>query len=327
MLLSLSFLLSYIASHAYGSYVPSGGSSRFQEEESSSCQKYIILTTPRSGSTWVCNLFDLQDEVVCGGLDFGLKSAQIRKPELMVKYSLMTIEEQHKVSWSQYEKDLTAAFQDATVANESCNSSSSGAAVRAAAGFKLMYNQIPPKFIHSGQIIDYLVQNNIAVIQLVREAKILRLSSLKRIQWLEDGEAHSFNEAVVQNFRKRVTPIPWDDSVIHKIHYDERKDRKWGTLLKQAKLRYHRLVYEKMLSKEGLQTELEAVFDHFNFTHSPDRPLNFNSQLLQLQRPTCKDRVEGYAEFREKIYGTRTLSACDILDNLYNNDHQDESSV
>lgn len=172
--------------------------------------------------------------------------------------------------------------------------------------------------------MDYLVQNDIAVVQLVREAKILRLASLKRMFYL-GREPHTINESAVQNFRTRVTPVPWDEFTIEKIHHDELKDEQWENRLKEGKVRYYRLKYENMLSKEGLQDELKEVFEVLNLEHSKDKEFNYKSLLLQLQKPTCRGRVERYKEFLQRIPETKTLAACIMLDDLYG-DYYEESS-
>lgn len=50
--------------------------------------KYILLTTPRSGSTWTCSVPRSQPHVQCGMHHDGFKGSQKYSSELLIKYSL-----------------------------------------------------------------------------------------------------------------------------------------------------------------------------------------------------------------------------------------------
>ncbi len=278
----------------------------------SSCQKYVLLTNQRSGSTWTCNLLDLQNRVTCGGTE--MYQGIVRIPELMIQKhsSLINIE----VKWSDYKTNLTRAFQNAMDANEYCNSESNPS-MRAAAGFKMMYGQIPNQFIKGGEIFDYFAKNNIAVIHLVREAKILRLASMKQTRDIAGQEPHAIDASAVQKFREKTQSITWDDKTIAKIILEEMVDRKWEKrLIFKPHLKYHRLTYEKMLEKNSLISELIQVFTTLSTIQKPSS-LNLDSKLLKLNESTCKGRINNYEELQKRLAGTRTLAACKMLDYLY----------
>ena len=66
------------------------------------CQKYILLTTQRSGSTWTCTLLDAQS-----GITSGINMRGQRQTEPMIAY---TNKKEGVVTWSDYENDLSKAM-------------------------------------------------------------------------------------------------------------------------------------------------------------------------------------------------------------------------
>ena len=92
------FVLTVLNLNDFINHVISGGSNTFQytrmlrglslslptqgKEEDGNCQKYVILTRQRSGSTWLCNLLDIQNGITCGGQDF--YNGGSRNSELMM---------------------------------------------------------------------------------------------------------------------------------------------------------------------------------------------------------------------------------------------------
>lgn len=305
---------------------------------SSSCQKYILLTTQRSGSTWTCNLLDLQNGVTCGGL--AIIEGVGRRPELLVKYSLMGKKNRENVQWSEYEKDLSNALHNATIAdlcgdmNEIgdksilSHSSSSKKMNSIAAGFKLMYDQIPSKFITNGQFQKYLVNHNIAVIHLIREAKILRLASIQNTkEQLKklNGTPHTINETLANELR-HTDLIQWDETLIEKLKDEEDYDSSWKKLMIfTPHLKYYQMNYEKMLLVDDLRNELRQVLS-FLFENRIEKnddwvelttSFNLHSKLLQLHETTCSGRVSNYDEFQKRVAGTRTGAACTMLDDIF----------
>lgn len=316
--LTLLLIFSSCSIFVGGRNRPVGPTEVMKEEKqlllsSSSCQRYILLTTQRSGSTWTCTLFDLQNEVTCGGKQFNEELG--RESEIMSKkYSRMSFERIESVTWSQYEKDLTAAIQTSINVNDLCHPSSSST-IAAAAGFKLMYSQVPPQFIKSGQIFDYFEKNDIAIIHLVREAKILKIASGKQSVGMPGGQPHTTDDSVVSKLRKKNEVMTWTNRTVKAIRREEERDSIWKRLLvSKPKLKYHRLVYERMLYREILSSDLADVLMFLNVGHQ--KSLNLDSRLLQLHSAACNGRIDRYKEFRKAIAGTITLEACDMLDQM-----------
>ena len=68
-------------------------------------QKYILLSTQRSGSTWGCSLLDLQEGITCGAppiTKFGTKTS-----ELLWHYGPKKHDE---LQWEDYKRSFDASF-------------------------------------------------------------------------------------------------------------------------------------------------------------------------------------------------------------------------
>ena len=84
--------------HTKGEEEQSTGGTRSLQSQTNSCQqKYILLSTLRSGSTWACSLFDLQEGITCGGLP--LKKGR-KSSELLFQYGAPR--QHYQIEWSDY---------------------------------------------------------------------------------------------------------------------------------------------------------------------------------------------------------------------------------
>ena len=136
------------------------------EEEETCSKKYILLSTQRSGSTWTCDLLRHQEGISCGKPKKNNEQVEYTS-ELLIQYSSLLKNETNNVEWSKYEQDLNNAFDEACKGNPSLS-----------IGFKLMYSQVPLQFLEDGKLETYLRENNVSIIHLVREAKILKMVSI-----------------------------------------------------------------------------------------------------------------------------------------------------
>lgn len=290
-----------------------------QNKEDLKCQKYIILTRQRSGSTWFCNLLDLQNGITCGGSDF---VQGIRMSELMMGKRYKPFPE---YSWSDYEKQLSPAFQDAVEAS-SCGSSSEAGA----AGFKLMINQVPRQFVDDGQLFDYFKKNDIIVLHLIREARILRYGSLENAAHFESengGNMNTIDPSVAQLIQEKDSSITWSKQTVRDILKEEERDKKLEeSLSKTLGSQYYRIRYESLLKGDELRAKLTGIiWPLYPISSSPS---NFNitldSKMIKLHKRTCVERVENYEQMRLKIVGSRTATACDYLDRTFGDAEEEE---
>lgn len=273
--------------------------------EENDVKKFVLLTTQRSGSTWACEILDLQNSITCGAKRI---SGSIRQSELMKNHP------KNYKSWQDFEDNMTMNLQRVIAASESSSSPNAHAA-----GFKLMYARIHPSKFDTERMIEYCVENDVAIIHLVRDAKVLRIASQSTMEkekhLLEVGLPHTVDKAKAAMIRDQNTLFEWDQSLIDQIKIEEDIDDQWERMLSFApKLKYHRLTYEKMLSEDSLEVEISQILSFFDLEQ---QSANIDSQLLQLHKAVCPGRVANYDELRERMEGTRTAAACDYLDEIY----------
>lgn len=283
-----------------------------------SCQKFVILTSQRSGSTWACELLDLQSPITCGGGRSFSASVRVSEP--------MTAN--HK-TWESYENKMNESF-GIVARRQSCGTSTG----RQAAGFKLMYNEIPSEFRKSGQLLEYFVKNDVAVIHLVRDAKVLRIASESTMEE-ERGKMktplpHTLDESEAKLIAESTPLFEWDEKTMYTIKFEEKRDLQWEMLVKYVpNTKYHKLTYEQLLTKDNLASEVSQLLSFLNLNQDDSEKShpNLNSELQRLHKGTCSGRVANYDQFRTAIEGTRTASACDYLDEIYDDDEEEEAAL
>ena len=138
--------------------------------------RFLLFTTQRSGSTWFCDVLARQPGVQCGVAD-RLAEQHVEKlgagpaweSEMMIKYSHMKnrVVEGYNYStvpWAKWRADSEAQWARLTASHERHQIP--------AIGYKLMYDQVPPRLVN--EFIKYVVEGNISVVHLEREAVLLQ---------------------------------------------------------------------------------------------------------------------------------------------------------
>ena len=285
------------------------------------CQKYILLTTQRSGSTWTCTLFNVQNKITCGGETLRGFSDR-RRAELLIEYSRITKEEAANVEWSDYKKDLLKALDTATNVNDQCgdHGSSDASSGSAAAGFKLMYDQIPYQFIEGRQFQNFLREHDVAIVHLVRDAKILTMASKynNRKQFSSLKTMHTNNAKQAEEFRNTADKMPWDKRIIRDVVQNEKVSDDWDRIMSSEPLvRSHRVSYEKLLQEQDRRDQIAQIISFLlPYSSGSVHDVQVNTSLLQLHEPTCSSRVAKYSAFRAHpdIANTKTATACDLIE-------------
>ena len=281
-------------------------------------QKYLLITTQRSGSTWTCNVFDKQDNITCGG---SVKHQRNVTWYEGMKFSEMLMSHPKWDSWEEAQKFIDDAF------DEVCENAPS-----IAIGFKVMYDQIPEQFVRDGQFEQYLRENNIAVIHLVREAKILKIASLHDKEYLKasgikagptGNNDHATNQRKVDD-SVIIPKMPWKVKVKEMLRLEEESNNWQKSIHFMTSVRSFYLSYEHLLSEDSMEDNIAQVVSFLLMPssvlfHEGLRPVNKNSDLLQLHSPRCSDRIENYAEFiaNARVKNSRSAAACIMLEKLY----------
>jgi len=287
-----------------------------EEEQPAPCSsKYVLLTSQRSGSTWVCDLLNRHPSIACGG-PFAKNPHEERVSELLIAYSYKHQREGGlwNVTWPQYKESLDKAYD--SVCTENPNPS---------IGFKLMYNQIPNQFVEDGRLARYFREHNVHLVHLVREAKILKMASTYSsvAERVDFGSMHASNQSMVEKFRES-PKMPWHDELIDKMLEIEQRAIDWQrTIHFMPHVADSYLSYEKMLIPDErrrifLQLTNELVPGYYS-QHPQKEVDTSTTNLMQLHEPTCEDRINRYLDFtkHEKVQNSRTLAACNMLQTYF----------
>jgi len=278
-----------------------------ESPEKMSCdemQKYLMITDQRSGSTWTSTQIDNQDNI---------SSGVHGKHEMLVKYTGLLAKSNFDVSWSDYTSDLDEAFR--TVCEEN---------PAPAIGFKLMTNQIPEKYKFDGHLEQYLTDNNIAVIQLVREATILRRASSydnKEEFKVSNHHTQQVNSREKAENLPEVGKMPWTSETVEDIVKMERANSEWQRSLQfMPSVRNYYLSYENLLSEEGLEDHFSRIISFLLPFSTCDTEVITEDTIFRLHSPTCFSRMENYDELAkelEKAGALNTVAACRMLEDMY----------
>mmetsp|Transcript_1292 Transcript_1292/g.2745 ORF Transcript_1292/g.2745 Transcript_1292/m.2745 type:complete len:255 (-) Transcript_1292:8-772(-) len=209
--------------------------------------KYLLFTTQRSGSTWLCDVLNRQSGVACGvPKSHSDPDHSSLVSEMMIAYSFLRTHavvkgfegyDYSNITWARWRADFEAQF--ARLAEQGRNGT-------VAIGFKLMYDQVPPRLVIP--FVEYLARENIIVIHLEREAVLLTMASRYDLQQ-EPARPHSTNSTSAARLRES-TPLL-------NISFDRLKNDieemiathiEWKTRLRYAPgVRYFHIGYEQLV--------------------------------------------------------------------------------
>jgi len=277
------------------------------------CQKkFLLLTTQRSGSTWTCSLLHQQKGVSCGGRQGVLGPIS----ELLIHYSYKK-KAFPKVTWQEYQRDLDKAFAEACHEHRETS-----------IGFKLMYDQIPPQFLEDGKLKHYLKENNVSLIHLVREAKILVLASKADVGKRtanHQTKHHTTNATKAKELREQGIKFQWNNGTIHDMLKLEDISIKWQAIVHRMAplVRYYYVSYESLLAAEERDFLVGQLVGFLTHTGHDSSIHGAQGNLMQLSNSSCSDRLINYEKFRAhvNIQNSRSADACDLLETITNNNN------
>ena len=276
--------------------------SQQQTSEFEQCtKKYLLLTTQKSGSTWFCTVLHEQMGMSCGGKPGNLKTPV---SELLIKYSFYNSSEMARVTWKQYKDDLDQAFAQVCEYNPATS-----------IGFKLMYDQIPPKFIKDRRLQTYFENNGVNLIHLVREAKILVLASQHDVR--ERGFHHSTNSS--SSKPQETSPLHWGEKDIEKMLAMENTSLWWQDQVHKMTplVQNYYVSYEHLLGEDKRKHLVGQISGFVSGSYDRDAR-KANGVLLKQSESTCSSRITNYQAFRahKKVINSRSAAACDLIDSV-----------
>ena len=240
---------------------------------------------------------------------------------MMIKYSYMksrVVEgyDYSTVPWAKWRADCDAQWARLTANHERHEIPNEIPAI----GYKLMYNQVPPRLIN--EFIKYVVEENISVVHLEREAVLLQVASNYQTNAVK---MHDTNASRAAATRASTPPLAVPFATVkEKIRAILAEHRAWTDRLRYTPgVRYYHVAYEQLTgaaAENYLRSVVAFVLDKdVNIDLSS---LSMASELNMLHEASCQKRVEPwlYALVRKAFGGPNSsaprsvIGACDVLD-------------
>lgn len=266
--------------------------------------KYLLISTQRSGSTFLCGLLNLS-QVVCGMKDEAREQNTTYRSEMMFKYSRLLIgtARHAQITWHDWHTSMDKAFQLVEQSEPD----------KSIIGFKLLYDQVP---MHLRQhFFRYLETYNIFVIHLVREATVLSIASATQ---LVNGIWTTSNKELAKDVTRQTKLVSFSDEVwVNLVKETENIHHYWTTNLENSvKHKYVFVSYEKLITTDrniSITELLSFLSPGYNLLASDVEFLKIDP-IERLHESTCSSRVANYSHIHDLLYNTSTIKACDYLE-------------
>ena len=260
---------------------------------------FVLLSTQRSGSTWVCNR-------ISGDAQCGVRRDGEHVEELVMSYTRRFRHGSEEVLPFQGDRLASSVSEEEyfLALDEAFVKVSRNRPDASAIGFKVMYNAVPSHL--RGSFCAYLSARRVTVLHLVRETTALVANS--RLGARQEAMAmHETNATTAQ--RKYVADVG-PEALRALVGALERERTLWDVWLAlQPEVRYVRFVYEQLKAAEGdLQWTLAA------HALGVDALKDAAVELYQVHSSRCDTRFRDFADRSAALVGTRTHAACAMLD-------------
>jgi LPS sulfotransferase NodH len=240
--------------------------------------KFMVVSTQRSGSTWVVDLLNSHPDIVCHGALFLPRTSMTPAGARGVNRFATYVAEQDA---HRYKVPLLAwRFLDELYAPDG-----SGRAV----GFKFMYSQ----FRRHPWVLAYARVRRIRVVHLVRRNKLEHLLSKESATARGQFHAHQGDDV-------STPPIHLDTvSLVERLTREEAKVRRARRTLAMLRVPVTEVGYEEIASDQRRLGEV------LRFLGVDPRPEILRSSLQRWSRGTHEERIVNYDDVRATLEGTR----------------------
>lgn len=302
-------------------------------ERTQRIQRFLVLTTQHSGSSWLTDQLNAQPGVTC-----------LRELLEDLDYNRLPRNDSHVLapSWTEWQARAEAAFQRTHAAH-----SKSAGERPVAIGFKLMYSQIwdsrshltkgtkPDSWGRNARFVAWLRAHNIRVLHLVRGATLLRDNDLHE----EKRDAARLAAAGAAVGRRRAESVQSLEelsllqAVFRPMRYSAKELTRavatmeapvlyWRELLAATSTDHHVLLYESLLGASRGPSFASAVAyvggpRDARLFDAREAVANGSKVNLRVHPMTCEERIESWGELKFLLPGDGlTFMSCELLASL-----------
>lgn len=238
---------------------------------------FVVLTSPRSGSTWLVSLLNqMEDATMCGELFLPRKRSGKWDADFAYPRFVEARQAGRRNRPVEVFKYLDVLYQRP-----------------GAVGFKLMYSQLH----RYPELMVYFLIHRVRVVHLVRKNLLDLLISRAVKRKLR--QAHRLtNEPPVQGLQVELNT----GTLIKKLQIKQRKMNRAKNLLRWSGLRQIEIGYE------DLQTDPDAFQVLCRFLSIPSEGQMPESRFQKVRRESQSQVLKNYNEVRRALEGTRYLA-------------------
>jgi Sulfotransferase domain len=242
--------------------------------------RFILLSTQRSGSTWVTEMLESHPSVRCHGAVF-LPEGKGQPPSgAPIDYFSEYVAKSAPAASRLRKQLLGWRYIDSIFAS---------APEAGAVGFKFMYSQ----FRHYPWIAPYIALKRVRIVHLVRGNKLDHV--LSRMGARSRGKYHARPGEEVATPKLQVEP----EELLRRLAWEETKVRRGRMILSVLRSPVLEVTYEELAADRSAFT---GVLDFLGVDPQPEL---LRSQLQKWSRGTYEERIENYSEVRAALAGTK----------------------
>jgi len=237
-------------------------------------RRFVILTTQRSGSTWLVQELDQHPEIRCLG--------EVFNHHKHIKTILKEVYAEMYHNWSIHKEML-----------EDIYASSSEPLV----GFKQHYHYIGSDIRE--KFFQWVVAHNVSVVHLVRRSRLEMFIS----HMFARGEQYYHRYADEKVIRVKPIHIDVDDFLKYAQLREEECSRYRYELESRRGVQYYELQYEAYARPEHTAAHMRALYAFLGVKDVYFR-INTTETVQKVNFQTCKERVSNWDELRASLMQT-----------------------
>jgi len=236
--------------------------------------KFCILTTQRSGSTWLNDLLNSHQHIRSFNEPFLISKYQpFWEIEGFPNFSLFKSMERGARPW--------VTFQYLKAMNLYSNAFD-------AVGFKLMYNQL----LMFPEIMLKMIKDRYRIVHLIRQNALDLCISYQKARKLQ--KCHTTE--TLPKFSVNLDA----GSIVRKLNKIQNKVILARTLLSLSGLEVIEIDYEALVSRH-----VKTILDILEFIKVRDAPIELTSHYKKISRGNYKEKIENYDEIVEVLKNTK----------------------
>lgn len=241
-------------------------------------KKFCIVSTQRSGSTWLTSLLDSHPKIRCFDELFLYRLPQNRLDPFMQRFIDYRQINHGFRPWITF-KYMNSYFDDYPGDFE-------------VIGFKLMYNQLR----NNPEVAISLLQHKYSLIHLVREnhLDVLLSRQIKNKSGISHSQVNLKTQAVCLD----------PSTLIKNISMLDRQRKLYGLFLNSLPLPIYELTYETLADSKN-----EIVQKIADFLRIPGAQMQYSSPLKKIVKGHYRDKIGNYEEI-EKVLNKTRFSYC-----------------